>query len=160
VVSKCTVPGGPYILYTSLVPASWFPGCAPRAQSQVFCVSPLGNWSQAVTLLADVNHQDPRKMWLPTSSLLTVWWKMRSLVWDCCNPLLSGSGCCTPASLPLGRADPKWQLACCPLYLIGHNTLFWEHVRGHHEALEPFPGQVLFFFCLTSDPMVWVAVSP
>ena len=115
VLGKCTVPGGPYILCTSLLPASCFPGCAPRAQSQVCCVSPLGNRSQAVALLAVVNHQDTRKMWLATSSLLTVWWKMQSLGRDCSSPLLSGSGCCTPASLPLGRADPKQQLACCPL---------------------------------------------
>ena len=47
--------------------------------SWVYHVSPLGSWSQAVTLLAYVNIQDPRKMWLATGSLLTVWWKMQSL---------------------------------------------------------------------------------
>ena len=51
-----TVPGGPWILSTSLVPAAWFAGCAMRAPSQVCCVSPLGSWSQTATLLADVNH--------------------------------------------------------------------------------------------------------
>ena len=52
---------------------------APWAQSQVCHMFPLGSWSQAVTLLSDVNHQDPRKTWLTTGSLLTVWCEMRSL---------------------------------------------------------------------------------
>ena len=43
VLGKCTVPGGPCVLITSLVPAARFPGCAMRALSQVFCVSPLGS---------------------------------------------------------------------------------------------------------------------
>ena len=34
----------------------------------------MWSWSQAATLLAYV--QDPRKTWLATGSLLTVWWKM------------------------------------------------------------------------------------
>ena len=56
--------------------------------------------------------QDPRKTWLATGSLLTVWWRMLSL-----GPRLplTGSGCCPPASLPLvgGWASP--QLASSPL---------------------------------------------
>ena len=40
VLGKCTVPGGPYILCTSLVLATQFPGM--RAQFYVCCVSPLG----------------------------------------------------------------------------------------------------------------------
>ena len=55
VLGRCTVPGGLCILITSLVPATWFPGCAARAPSQVCCVSPLGSWSLAATLLVDVN---------------------------------------------------------------------------------------------------------
>ena len=43
VLGKCTIPGGPCVLITSLVPAARFPGCAMRALSQVFCVSPLGS---------------------------------------------------------------------------------------------------------------------
>ena len=43
VLGKRTVPGGPCVLITSLVPATRFPGCAMRALSQVFCVSPLGS---------------------------------------------------------------------------------------------------------------------
>ena len=40
---ECTVPGGPCILITSLVPAAQFPGCTARALSQVCRVSPLGS---------------------------------------------------------------------------------------------------------------------
>ena len=40
VLGKCTVPGGPCILCTSLVLATQFPGM--RAQFYVCCVSPLG----------------------------------------------------------------------------------------------------------------------
>ena len=65
-------------LITSPVPATQFPGCAARALSQVCCVSPLGNlrlrpsWQMSTV-------QDPRKTWLATGSLLTVWWMMPSL---------------------------------------------------------------------------------
>ena len=79
VLGKCSVPRGPYVLITSLVPTTQFPGCSTRALSQVPCVSPLGSWSQAATLLADVNDQDPGKTWLGTWSLFTVWWRMLSL---------------------------------------------------------------------------------
>ena len=41
-------------LSTSPVPAAWFPGWA--AASQVYCVSLLGSWSVALTLLTDVNR--------------------------------------------------------------------------------------------------------
>jgi len=34
---------------------------------------------------------------------------------DCRSPLPSVSGCCAPASLPLGRDSRKWQWACSPL---------------------------------------------
>ena len=42
VLGECTVPGGPCILLTSMVPDTQFPGCAVRAQSQVCHVFPLG----------------------------------------------------------------------------------------------------------------------
>jgi len=45
-----------------------------QVSSQVCHVSPLGSWSQAVTLLADINC--PRNTWLATGSPLTVWWRM------------------------------------------------------------------------------------
>ena len=57
-------------------PAAQFPRCAARASSQVCHVSPLGSWSQAATLLEMSIIQDPRKTWLATGSLLTVWSRM------------------------------------------------------------------------------------
>ena len=42
-LGECAVPGGLCILFTSLVPAAWFPRCATRAQSQVCHVSLLGS---------------------------------------------------------------------------------------------------------------------
>ena len=44
------------------------------------------------------------------------------------------------------------------------NPLFYEHIRGHHEALEPVMGKgfvfwFFLFFCLSGNPMVWVAIS-
>ena len=42
VLGELTVPGGPCILFTSLVPDTQFPGCGVRAQPQVCHVFPLG----------------------------------------------------------------------------------------------------------------------
>ena len=42
---------------------------------------------------------------------------------DCSGPLPFGSGCYTPASLLLGREDPKWQLACPPLVFARAQSL-------------------------------------
>ena len=55
-LGELTVPDGPSVLITFPVPATWFPGCPMRSPSEVSCMSPLENWSQAVTLLEDVNH--------------------------------------------------------------------------------------------------------
>ena len=41
VLGECTVPGGPCILITSLVPITRFPGCVARALSQMCRRSPL-----------------------------------------------------------------------------------------------------------------------
>ena len=66
-----TVPGGLYVLFTSLVPATWFPKCA-------MCLL----WGADLRLwhtwqMSTIYY--PRKTWLATRSLLTVWWKMQSL---------------------------------------------------------------------------------
>ena len=122
-----------------------FPG-VPRGHNPRSAVCLL--WGAALRLLPSwqiSTIQDPRKTLLATGSLLTVWWKMQSLGEDCSSPLPSGSGCHTAASPALGREGPKQQLACSPCSL-GHNPLFCEHARGHHMALEPFVGKVLFFF--------------
>ena len=38
VLGECSVPGGSFVLCTSLIPDAQFPGCALRAQYQVCCV--------------------------------------------------------------------------------------------------------------------------
>ena len=57
-----------------MVLATPFPRCTTRVSSQVCHVSPLESWSQAVTLLADVNHpgsqEDVVSNWKPTHSLV------------------------------------------------------------------------------------------
>ena len=55
VIGEHTLPGWQCTLITSLVLATWFPGCAMRALSQVCHMSPLESWSQAEVLLEDVN---------------------------------------------------------------------------------------------------------
>ena len=79
VLGEHTVPCGPCVFITSLVPTAWFPECAVRAPSQVSHMSPLGSWSQAPTLLANVNHPGSQKDLGAAGSLLTVWWKMPAL---------------------------------------------------------------------------------
>ena len=54
--------------------AAQFPECTTRAQSQVCLESPLGSGSQAVVLLADVNHpgyqEDMVSNWEPAHRLV------------------------------------------------------------------------------------------
>ena len=107
VLGECSVPGQPCVLCTSLIPTTQFPGCATRAQSQVCLLSPLGSWSQAVTLLEDVNcpgcQEDVVSNWQPAQ----VGGRYDLCGWDYSSPLPSSSGCRTPASLPLGREAMK-----------------------------------------------------
>ena len=105
------------ILCPSQVQAAQETRCLAGGLSQVDCASYSTPWSLlpsfpgvpwephlmwAVCLLCGANLrlwpswqmstvQDPRKIWLATGSLLTGWWRMLSLGWDC--PLSSGSGC-------------------------------------------------------------------
>ena len=57
--------------------------------------------------------QDPRKTWLATGSLLTVWGKCCLWDQDCSSPLPSDSGCHTPASLPWGSWGRRGLYAAC-----------------------------------------------
>ena len=148
-------------LFTSPVLAARSPGCAMKAQSQVCCVSPLGSRSQAVTLLADVNHPGSQEEGVSN------WQPAHSLVEDVVSGAEVAAAPCFPAlavaHLPLclqgGRA-----LCCHRLALLWYslNPLLCEHTRGHHAAGEPFAGKVFFCcfcFCLPGNPMVWVAIS-
>ena len=140
VLGDCTVPGGPCILITSLVLAAQYPGYTMGALSQVCCVSPLGRWSQAATLLAVVNCPGSQEDWLATWSLFKVWWRMPVSDWDCSNPLPSGCGCHPHASLPLGGGGACMQQASSPLVFAQLCS-----VSGPGCALEPFTRKLFCF---------------
>lgn len=89
--------------------------------------SPQGSWSQAVTLLADINHPECQE------DMVSDWQPAHSLVGDVVSeaeikvtPLHSASGCHALSSLTLGRAVKGSQLALL-CYSLGHDTLFCEH---------------------------------
>ena len=143
VLGECTVPGGQCILITSLVPATWFPGCTAR---QVWHVSPLGSWIQAANLLADDScpgsQEDVIGNWEPAQDLVE-----DAGLWggDWSSPLPFGSGCCMPASLPLvgWREEPVHCWIALLWYL--RSPLFCEQVR---LSIRVFCGKVLFFSSL------------
>ena len=115
VLGECTVPGGPCVLCTSLVPASQCPRCAFRAVSGVPCVSSGELTSGCDTPDRCQLSRIPGRcgyQWGACS-----WFGGRCSLWgqDCSSPLPCGSGYCTTASLPLRRKGPLWQLSCSPL---------------------------------------------
>ena len=137
-------------------PQSWplgFPGTlqehSPRSAVYLLWVSDLRLWPswQMSTI------QDPRKTWLATGSLLSLF-----------EDVVSGAEIAvSPCLLPLA-------VACLPLWLWGSRalygsciTLFWylfnplfcECARGHRSKLEPFVGMVSLYIYIP----VWVAVS-
>ena len=146
-LGKCTFPGGPCILFISPVLATWFPCCTMRAQPQVCRVPPLESWSQFVTLLADVNHPGSQKdmvsNWQPTPSLVEVAVSGAEIAPAPCLPTLAVTH--LPLCLQRGRAISGSGLALF-WYSLGHNPLFSEYTRGHHEVLAPSHGKVLFSF--------------
>ena len=116
--------------------------CATRAPSQVCCVSPLGSWSQATPLLADVNcpgsQEDMVSNWEPAHSLVGddgLWG------WDC--PLPSGSVCHVPACL--SASSRRMGPVCSWLALLWYslNPLFCEWAR---LCVKAFHGKVLSLF--------------
>ena len=141
---------------TSQVLTTQVPGCSTRAWSQFpgCALSPLGSWSQAVTLLEDVNcpgcQEDVVSSWQPQfGGRYDLWGR------DCSSPLPSSSGCCPPASLPLGREAMKGSWVALLWYSL--NPLFCEHAGDLHVALQSLVGTFLpFCFCLTDDPTVWI----
>ena len=102
-------------------PSCWV-SCSRNAVSGVPCVcsGELISWLRPSWRLSSV--QDPRKTWLATGNLLTVWWRMPSL--GLSLPLY-GSGCRRPSSLlPAGDDGP----ASCQLALLRYSLspLFYE----------------------------------
>ena len=115
--------------------AAQFPRCATRAPSLVCRISPLGSWSQAATLLADVNHLGSQEDFVsnrePAHSVVE-----DAGLWGRECPLPSGSGCRLPVSLPpVGggactqpTSSPIHSILCsvrAPGCVLG-NSLLWE----------------------------------
>ena len=152
-LGKCTFPGGPCILFISPILATWFPCCTMRTQPQVCRVSPLGSWSQFVTLLADVNHPGSQKdmvsNWQPTPSLVEVAVSGAEIAPAPCLPTLAVTH--LPLCPQRGRALSGSGLALF-WYSLGHNPLFSECTRVHHEVLAPSHGKVLFSFVFLTIP--------
>ena len=128
VLGEHTVPGGPCVLVTSPVLATWFPRRDARALSQVCHMSPQETWSQAVTLLVDVTHpgsqEDVISSWEPAHSFV----EDAISGADCSSPLSSSSGRLKPASLPPGGEGPvRSQLA---LLWYSLNPLFCVSLPG------------------------------
>ena len=117
-------------------------GCTARAESQVCHVSPMGSWSllhcwQMSTI------QDPRKTWLATGSLLTVWWKMWFLGLRVQQPLAFRLWLSLARFSASGEEELLYSSQLALLW-YSFTPLFCEHTRGHHVSLEPFTGKVLF----------------
>ena len=125
-----------------------------KAPSHVCLVSLLGRWSQAVTLLADVNlpraQEDLVSNWEPAlfGGGCHLWG------WDCPSP--SGSGCCLPANLPLvgGWACP--QPATSPLVFTQHFVLWVgqavPYVRTSYRKVLSLSLSLSLFFVSLANP--------
>ena len=124
-------------------PGLWFPRCATRAPSQVCRVS-LGSWSQAVTLLADVNHpgsqEDVASNWEHAHSLVKDAGSGAEIAAAPCLPALALSHACLSAS---GEGGPY--IAAGSHSFGIHSSLFCECTRGDRAVLEPFSGKFFFF---------------
>ena len=141
---------------TSSVPAAQFPGCTTRAPSQVCRVFFRGadlllrpSWWMSTI-------QDPRKSWLATGSLITVWWRMPSL-----GPRLPPhlpALAITLLPLCIWRGDGS---VCSQLALSWRVHSILCSVSGPGCALQPSSGKfsLSLFFPLSGYPTVCGAIS-
>ena len=150
---------------TSLAPLASFPGCTARALSQVCRVSPLGRWSQAVTLLADVSHPGSQE------DVVSNWQPAPCLVEDAvsgamiASRLLALAVACLPLHLPWGLEPVCSLIAFLRCWL---NPLFceWASLCLRLElfflslSFLFFPLSLFSFFpSLSGSPTVSVAIS-
>ena len=101
VFGEHTVPGGVCVLS---LPWSWPLSFLGALQERLLRCAMCLLWGADLRLQPSWQMstvQDPRKLWLATGSLLTVWWRMPSL--GPRVPLAFQLWCCPPASLP-----PAW----------------------------------------------------
>ena len=90
---------------------------------------------------------DPRKTWLATGSLLTIWWRIHLWGWDCTFP--SGSGCRAPppppTSLPLAGEWDHLQLASSPL-VFTQSFVLWAGQAVPQSFLQESSLSLSLFF--------------
>ena len=149
----CQLGGEPYHLPGPSPSVSWV--CSWSAVSGVPCVSSGGAdlWLWPSWQMSTI--QDPRKTWLVTGSLLTVWWRMPSLG---LRFSLAFQLWLSPACLSASGGGSGEGPVCSRLALLWWllNPLFCESARLYLRA---FRGKVLSFFFLSGCPTVWVATS-
>ena len=101
--------------------------------------------------------QYPRKTWLATGSMLTIWWRMPSLG---LRFSLAFQLWLSPACLCLWQEDGPVRSQLVFLW-YSLTALFCEQTRLH-LSLELFAGKFSlsrFFLSLSGYPTVWVAIS-
>ena len=147
VFGESTVLGGQCILLTSPLPAARFPRWAASAPSQVCSESPLGGWSQAVTLLEDVNNpgsqEDVTSNWKPAQfdgGCLSLGLRLEQplafqlWLWPACFSTSGGGGACT-------------QSTSSPL-VFAKSFVLWV---GQASSQSPLRESSLFFSLWQSD---------
>ena len=121
-------------------PGRCFPGAPREHHLRVLCLL----WGVDLRLWPSWRKstiQDPRKMWLATGSLLTIWCKMPVSGQDCSSPLSSSSDCCSLPPVGWGQgAGPIHSQLALLWYLL--NPLFCEQAR---LCIRAFYRKVLFF---------------
>ena len=138
VFGKPSVPGGPCILFTCPVPATWFSGCVMRAWFQV-CVCHLGCWFQ--TLLADVTHLESQEdkfiSWESSYSLVEDVVSGRRRRW---HP--------TPVLLPGKSHGQRSLVGWCPWGHEELDTTEWLHFHFSLSCIGEGNGNPLQCSCL------------
>ena len=144
--------GASYHLSGPSLSVSWL---RSSALSQVCSVSPLGSWSLAATLLADVNC--PRSQ----EGSVNNWERVRSLVGDA----FSGAEFAPfwlwlpPACLPASGGGLSGLLLASSPLVFAQSFVLW--VGQQYLRLGLFSGKfsLSLLFSLSGYPTVWVAIS-
>ena len=155
------------VLCLSQVQPALATGCLASTLSQVDCASYSLPWSWPLGFPGALQDHSPRSaVYLLWGADLRLWhswqmspgyqedmisnWEPAQFGWgcglwgrDCSNPLPSGSGCRMPASLPLGREGPIWQLSCSPLVFVQPFVLWMR--QGSPVRVIAFRGKGIFF---------------
>ena len=143
------------------VPAAQFPRCAVRASSQVCHASPESMagadlWLQPSWQMSTI--QDPRKFWLATGNLLTVWCRMPVSGVKIAPCLLALAFACLSLFLQWWEG-PVCSLLAPPLVFIQSFVLWEGQGTLGYSFLQESSLFLFFWFSLSGYPTVWVAIS-